>query len=314
MSLLSVRPPFLAAGLVLLVAVGCRRESVEPPPPAVAWLGEEPLALPELEAELERLRSETEETGELDDEALADLRAAVLESLIDRRLLAAEATRLGIEVSEAEVVDALRRRGGRTEVDDNLRARAREQVLVDKLLLREVVARTALDPEAARTWYDAHPEAFEGGEELHLLHLMVRERDQAEALRRELLRGKDFAALAKEHSVAPDGQAGGDLGFVSRGTLPEELEEACFKLRKGQLSEVVESPWGFHLCRAIDRREGRVTPFEEVESRIEAELLREAVSRGEEAFVERLRKKSGVRIVLEVLDSIGAPPSAAAGP
>lgn len=308
-----------------------------PPPPVVAEIGEDLVRLTELEAELDRVRKEAGAGHVAVDAADQDaLRKAVLEQLIDRRLLLAEAIRRGLSVDDRELEEAIRRRiaarePGHDEVDDRQsaaepgvvqavdrdsqrlsyrsgisstadRERLRNQLLVDRLLLTEVVSRVALGPDDAREWYDAHPEEFELDEQVRCQQILVPEKETAEALRKEISRGAGFSDLAREHSTTPDARDGGDLGFFPRGTMPQVIEDNCFELRQNQLSEVIESPYGgFHLFRRTGHRPASALAFEEVKEAIELRLTRESVARAQAAYLERLRTAAGIVVHEEVL-------------
>ncbi|CAA7616040.1 peptidylprolyl isomerase [Magnetospirillum sp. UT-4] len=73
-----------------------------------------------------------------------------------------------------------------------------------------------------------------------------------QALRDELAKGADFAALAREYSDCPSGEDGGDLGYFGQGSMVPEFESAAFGLGTGEVSEVVETPFGFHLIQRTD--------------------------------------------------------------
>lgn len=300
-----VRPVGLFVLLLApVVVVACKKAA--PPPPAVAWIGETPVLAAELEAELSRVLVESEGEIRHDAEGLAALRRAVLADLIDRRLLLAEATASGLSVTEPELDQAMRRfspppEGAGESFEAVRRERVRDQLLVDRYLLREVVARVAVSPDEVRAWYDENT-AQERPEQLRAAQILVATREDADVIRRDLHRGADFAMLARTNSISADAAAGGDLGWFSPGSLPPEIEEECRKLRKGQVSEVVQTPYGFQIFKLLDRRPGRRVPFEEAEQGIELELRRQAVTRAQAAFMEKLRAASPVRYVEEEID------------
>jgi peptidyl-prolyl cis-trans isomerase C len=83
-----------------------------------------------------------------------------------------------------------------------------------------------------------------------------RARQKAEQIRKEILEGKDFAKMAKEHSGCTSAPRGGDLGRIKKGYMPAEFEKVAFALEKDAVSEVVETKFGFHhqACRQRSRR------------------------------------------------------------
>ena len=83
--------------------------------------------------------------------------------------------------------------------------------------------------------------------EVKASHILVATAEEAKALYNEIKNGKDFAEAAKEYSKCPSGQAGGDLGFFPRGVMVKPFEDAAFSLKQGELSEPVQTQFGWHL-------------------------------------------------------------------
>ena len=145
----------------------------------------------------------------------------------------------------------------------------------------------ATDPERVRTRYEARKNEFDRPEQARVRHILKRfepgdeaakqaARERIEALRKRVESGEDFAAVAKDASEDPATKdAGGDLGFVSRGAVVKPLEDAAFAQQPGALGEVIESPQGFHLLRVEEHRPARVVPFEEAQAQVAAELARQ---------------------------------------
>lgn len=85
-------------------------------------------------------------------------------------------------------------------------------------------------------------------------HLLVETKEEAEQLRQEILDGKDFGDVAAAVSMCPSGAKGGDLGFFGKGQMVPEFEEAAFTLEKGELSEPIQTQFGWHLLIVTDKK------------------------------------------------------------
>ena len=93
-------------------------------------------------------------------------------------------------------------------------------------------------------------------------------RKQLEDVLREARGGADFAELARKHSKDDSAAQGGDMGFVNRGQLLPALDTALFALKEGEVTDVLESAFGLHLLKAVERQEDEVMDLDEVRERI----------------------------------------------
>ncbi len=85
-------------------------------------------------------------------------------------------------------------------------------------------------------------------------HILVKKRSQAEKILEELKKGASFAKLAQKYSECPSKKQGGDLGWFGRGKMVPEFEKAAFSLKKGELSDIVKTQFGYHIIKMNDTR------------------------------------------------------------
>lgn len=90
--------------------------------------------------------------------------------------------------------------------------------------------------------------------EVRASHILVKTEIEAIELLTQLKNGKDFAELARKHSLCPSGKNGGDLGFFTRGRMVKEFEDTAFNLEKGQISNPVKTKFGYHLIKVTDKK------------------------------------------------------------
>ncbi len=170
----------------------------------------------------------------------------------------------------------------------------RKKLLMAKLLDAE--AKAASTDEAMRKIYDDATKQMKPEEEVHARHILVETEDEAKAVKEELQKGGDFAELAKSKSKDPGAAAeGGDLGFFSKDQMVPEFADAAFKLEKGQTSDPVKSPFGWHIIQVEEKRTRPVPDFEQVKPQLESFVARKAQSEylaklRETAKIERLDK------------------------
>jgi hypothetical protein len=179
---------------------------------------------------------------------------------------------------------------------------AREQQLVWKLRQQVIQPDTVFTEEQLRQrWATDGP-----GAEIQARHILLRIpadatpaqrdslREHAEALRQQAVQGADFAALAEQHSEDPgSAQRGGDLGFFGRGRMVAPFEEAAFRLQPGEISPVVESPFGFHVIRVDERRQPEFEPAREDFRNF---LVQQAEQEAETAYLDSLTAAANVQV------------------
>jgi len=129
-------------------------------------------------------------------------------------------------------------------------------------------------------------------------HILVRTRKEAEEILTLLKNGADFSQLARERSISPDTGKGGLLGWFSLGRMLPTFEKAAFKLKKGEISDVVWTRYGYHVIKLEDRRPAMATPFKRVKNKIYSKLVKSL----QDNAVQTLREKLMKNIPVEILD------------
>jgi peptidyl-prolyl cis-trans isomerase C len=132
----------------------------------------------------------------------------------------------------------------------------------------------------AKAFYEENKEDFNTPEQVKASHILVKvdataapeqkaaAKAKAEGLLKQVKAGGDFATLAKENSDCPSKERGGDLGFFDRGTMVKEFADAAFAMKVGQVSDVVETQFGYHIIKVTDRKDGGLTSFEKAKPEI----------------------------------------------
>jgi peptidyl-prolyl cis-trans isomerase C len=249
----------------------------------------------------------------------------VLDQLIAYRLLLQESATRKVSVADADVdsrVGEIRSQYPSEEAFaealsqrhltvDQLRVDLRQGLQIDRMLTAELAGKTAVTPEQVEQFYAGNTSEFQQGERVRASHILIAvppgagapARDEARLKAAQILTdlksGKDFAELAKQHSQDPGSAPnGGDLGYFERGQMVGPFEEAAFTLPPSQLSEIVESQFGFHIIKVADKQAARTIPLAEVRPQVEAFLEERNRSEQTDAFIAALRAKGKVEILI----------------
>lgn len=189
--------------------------------------------------------------------------AFIVDFLVDAEVLAQDALAKGLDKTP-EFAERLER----------LRLRA----LMEAAL--ETYQAEAVTPEAVRAFYDEQVAALPPREEVTARHILVKTQEEADAVAARLKDGEDFEELANELTIDPSGKgSGGNLGTFQRGRMVPAFEEAAFALEPGEVSDPVETQFGFHIIRTDEK--GQVAPpaFEQVETQVRDALIRDTQAR-----------------------------------
>ena len=249
----------------------------------------------------------------------------VLDQLVSYHLLAQESRARKLDVTEAEVDAqmAQARQGFPTEEAfkqglaaqgvtlEQLRQQARTGLQVQKVIEAEVASKIAVQDAEVSAFYQQNLERFKQGDTVHASHILIgvaqtatpadkaAARAKADAALKQVKSGADFGAIAKAQSQDPGSAPnGGDLGFFPKGQMTPAFEEAAFKLKPGAASGVVETPFGFHIIKVLERRGARTAPLAEVGGEIKQFLEQGQRETKLEQFLEQVKTKSKVEILV----------------
>ena len=229
------------------------------------------------ELEPERQRISRHHRGDELAQRLKTVEYMALTKMIERRLQLQEAKARGVDVSDQEVkqaVEQMKRQGEKLDASDPITLRnVRDQLTLLKVVDREVRSGVMVGDVEMKRYYQEHRDRFALPEEYTLSQILILPRspdDTADALEKarrimaELKKGEKFEDLALQYSDGPNASRGGRLGFVRQGELVPAIERAIASLVPGGISDVIETPEGFHIVRVEEKKPKQFRPFEEV--------------------------------------------------
>ncbi len=249
---------------------------------------------------------------------------SVLDQLVTYHVLAQEAHKRHLEATDAEVqqrmaqvrqqfpneqafATALKQRG----MDPKLFEQdTRNDITVGKLMESEAATATLVGEQDAKEFYDKNPDRFKQPESVRASHIFKRIppgtdaagkakiRASLEPVLKQVKAGGDFAELAKKNSEDGSAKEGGDLNYFGPGQMVPEFEKVAFAMKPGDISDIVESQFGFHIIKVTDKRPARTIPFAEVKGQIADFLKQQRQQEKANALVEQLKAKSKIEILI----------------
>jgi peptidyl-prolyl cis-trans isomerase C len=213
--------------------------------------------------------------------AAAERKKDLVEDMVSEELLLQEAKRRGLDK-----LDDVKR----------LTEEADKKILVAKLIEQEIDKKLTVTDAEVKTYYDNHTDDFVVPYRLRASHILLRDRAEAESVLNRIKAGELFEELAKKYSMDPTASKGGDLGYIRKGQLIPEVEEALFALKNGELSDVIQSKFGFHILKVTGEAKPQTKELHLVDKEIRDRLTLEKRSQAFNALIERLKKKAGVKM------------------
>jgi len=269
-------------------------------------------------------------------DSLAALRQRALQNVVDEELHYQEGVRLGLTASDAEVdvgVARARRGSKRPEAFDqalrqarvsmaDFRQEVRRALTIRKAHDREVTSRCQVSADEAARFYADNPGRFVVPEQLHVYAITIgvdpsssaRQWADASARANDVLRqirsGASFDEMARRYSTDPSREKGGDMGMFHRGTLSDEFEKVTRGMKPGDVSDVIQTLYGYHIVRMTEIRPPEQRSYADTGTELRKDLTAKRCAEMEDAWTARLR--AGATIVLT--DGVGIPRSSAAPP
>lgn len=308
----------LAIALFALLFAACRGE--QKPKEVlnvIATVNGEVLSKADFVHELGRELSSVEGLTPQSPDQVDVTKRTLLDTLIERMLLLQAARAANILVSAEEVDrDVLRVSSdypaegfeealaqGKLSMAE-LKRRTQTMLAIEKLFQSQVYSRAAVTEDEISDHFNAHTEEFQQPEQVHALQIVVKGLDDAKKVQAQLRAGKKFQDLARKYSLSADAKVGGDLGFFPRGVMPPKFDEVCFKLSVNAVSDVVESEFGYHLFKVVEKKAAKKKQLADVRAEIEQKLLQEKRATGQREYVKQLRQKAVIKVNEAALQSV----------
>ncbi len=298
----------------------------KPPSGDIAMVNGVAISRADFDRELDAVRQRFAMQGQPPDEAkLSEIKENILDSLISRELFYQESRKGGVKIEASEVHEKFATWKKRFPDDSQLqnlmqmmnlseeivKSQIKEQMAVGKFIDQKFSDKVSVTEKEIRTYYDDNPDTFKKPEQVRASHILIKTdpkaddaeksktRDKIKDIREKLKKGEDFAALAKEFSECPSKSKGGDLGYFGRKQMVKPFEDVAFSLNTGEMSDIVETRFGYHLIKSVDKKAATTIPYKEVEGKIGEYLKEEKKMKEVTSYGEKLKAEAEIKRFLK---------------
>lgn len=304
--------PALLLGLFLF---SCKKKdetqkvtAIPPDRRIVATVNGDPITLAEFQERFVRAGFKS------DREAGLAVKEEFLNRLIERTMMLREAQRKRIKISQADINNRIA--GFRTEHGKDVKEELKglgvdfekwksdiwEDLMIERLLAREVNRNVTVSSAEVRKYYQTHPQEFEKPDQVRVRQIVLDSEDEAKkTLALVQTPGTDFGAVAREKSTAPEAGSGGDLGYFAMGDMPAEFN-VVFGLPRNGISGIVKSPYGYHIFKLVEKRSAGRIGLEEASKEITAKLRREKEDKRYNQWLTQLRQRTKFEVNYKALE------------
>ena len=255
---------------------------------------------------------------------ISEIKLKLLENLINLELLYQSSQKEGIKVDEKNVneiyekwrkqipnEDALKEILTKLNISEaGIKDKFRRGLTIQQFIEKKFGQKVSVSDQETKSFYDSRPDYFKIPEQAHASHILIKSDPKADAsqkaearkkiqdIQKRLKKGEDFAELAKKFSQCPSSAKGGDLGYFGRGQMVKPFEDVAFSLKPGEVSGIVETDFGFHLIKVLDKKPETTLGYQNVKDRLVAMLKNEKIQKETDLYLEQLKKNAKIESFL----------------
>ena len=200
--------------------------------------------------------------------------------------------------------------------DDRQRLRERVQWLAEAVHPGVEVAE-----QDVKDFYEQNKDKMVEPERVHARHILIKvnraaskneikkARQKLEKILKRAKKGEVFTKLATEFSEDPGSKTkGGDVGYFSKGRMAPEFEKTAFALKKGEISDIIQTNFGFHIIKLEDKKEESIRPYSTVKDQLEKRVAVDKKKKSVDEYVQKISKDADIEIILDNLFTSGSNP------
>ena len=252
---------------------------------------------------------------------LTMVKSEILENLINAEVLYQHSQKVGVKVDDQAINEqvasikkrfpdepAFKKALAEMQVSEKeIRGQIQRGLAINQLLDDQVRQKIEITEVESKKFYNNNPNLFKQPEQVKASHILVKVAPGAEETQKKQARGKiemvqkkvgqgeDFGALAKTYSEGPTATREGDLGFFRRGQMVKPFEDAAFSMKVGEVSDIVQTQFGYHLIKVTDKKSPRTVGYDEVQLKLEQHLKKEKEKSAIQAYIDNLKKSAEIK-------------------
>ena len=280
-----------------------------------------PITRQELDRAVKVMLAQNQVSQPLPPEQMKQAETAALEQLSAAELLYQEAVKLEVKDLDKQVAEKVAKNKAKFSSDAEFEKAlkgvemtqkdmldfTRKDIIIANFIEQNFTAKANITEADARKFYDDNLEKyFKKPESARASHILIgadekasaeerkKAKAKAEAILKRIKAGEDFATIAKTDSTCPSSAQGGDLGTFGRGQMVPPFDKAAFAMKPGEISDVVETQFGYHIIKLVDKQAASTEKFEDVKQKITDYLKRDKVQKQISDYVEELKKTAKI--------------------
>jgi len=230
---------------------------------------------------------------------------SALDGLIENTLIRQEAKKEGVTVTDQEVQDRInnfKSTVGSEEkfasllsmyglTEESLKEQLIPQMLAEKLITKD----KPITDKELMDFFVKNKSSFDEKEMVMARHILVKTQEEAQDILNRLKKGEDFAKLAKEKSIdTATKEQGGEMGWIGRGAVDSALENVLFSLKKGEMTPIVKTAFGYEIAQVQDKKAARSVTFNEVKDKVKEAYIADMVQKNYSTWIQGLKASANI--------------------
>ncbi len=324
--------PFLLNSITLMttlfafIASDALSQTDNTPDTTVVIVNDIPITETDVALEIKRILFQAKAMRQpIDESMMGSMRDKVIDSLINRELLYQRSKAKGITTDAEEIDNSIDQIKQKLEAGqsfesllaemgitiETMRTQVGQANAIQKLIEVVVYPKAMVSEKESRIFFENNPQYFQKPEEVKASHILIQvapdagdeeklaARKKIEEVQIKIEAGNDFAELARQYSEGPSNVNGGDLGYFDRKKMVKPFSDAAFALKPGEVSDIVETRFGFHLIKVYDKKAKSAYVFEDIKDRLREILRQQKIQDETVHYLEELRKTADVKRITQ---------------